>query len=91
MELARSAQGSNHGVLQFFGAAADGHGCLDLLARELGQAVMPGAQVELSLQLEVPKRGEGDGSDFARHVWVLADANNEPFGPLLVAEVVWLP
>ena len=62
-----------------------------LQLRELGQAVMPGAQVELSLQLEashcwhpcnecnqesnhwqVPKRGEGDGSNFARHATSLA-------------------
>ncbi|CAE7824450.1 unnamed protein product [Symbiodinium sp. CCMP2592] len=68
------------------------HGAgMGLWGLELGQAVMPGAQVELALQLEVPKRGEGDGNDFARHVWVLADSNNEPFGPLLVAEVAWLP
>ncbi|CAE7868779.1 unnamed protein product [Symbiodinium microadriaticum] len=68
------------------------HGAgMGLWGLELGQAVMPGAHVELALQLEVPKRGEGDGNDFARHVWVLADSNNEPFGPLLVAEVAWLP
>eukprot|EP00930_Biecheleria_cincta_P018055 TRINITY_DN14188_c0_g1_i2.p1 TRINITY_DN14188_c0_g1~~TRINITY_DN14188_c0_g1_i2.p1 ORF type:complete len:467 (+),score=75.74 TRINITY_DN14188_c0_g1_i2:74-1402(+) len=54
----------------------------------LGQPVMPGANVDMTLQLEVPNLGHGDGSAFTRSVWVL-EANGEPFGPLLVAEVNW--
>jgi len=54
----------------------------------LGQPVMPGANIDMTLQLEVPNLGHGDGSAFTRSVWVL-EANGEPFGPLLVAEVNW--
>ncbi|CAJ1356181.1 unnamed protein product [Effrenium voratum] len=49
--------------------------------------VLPGQHLELLLQLEVPNRGKGDGSDVMRNMWVLVDGRtDEPFGPLLVAE-----
>eukprot|EP00931_Biecheleriopsis_adriatica_P056777 TRINITY_DN3366_c0_g1_i1.p1 TRINITY_DN3366_c0_g1~~TRINITY_DN3366_c0_g1_i1.p1 ORF type:complete len:523 (+),score=117.06 TRINITY_DN3366_c0_g1_i1:50-1570(+) len=55
----------------------------------VGHAVMPGSNMELNIQLEVPKQGHGDGAGFSRSVWVL-EANGEPFGPLLIAEFNWV-
>lgn len=53
----------------------------------VGQKVLPGQHIDLSLQLEVPNRGHGDGNDLMRNMWVLVGRNDEPFGPLLVAEI----
>ena len=54
----------------------------------VGQKVLPGQHIDLSLQLEVPNRGRGDGNDLMRNMWVLVDGrSDEPFGPLLVAEI----
>lgn len=54
----------------------------------VGQKVLPGQHIELSLQLEVPNRGHGDGNPMMRNMWVLVDSrSDEPFGPLLVAEI----
>lgn len=48
----------------------------------------PGCGAELVLDLAVPAAAApGTGS---RSAWVLTDGNGEPFGPVLVVEVVWM-
>jgi len=60
--------------------------CLGLPELHCG-GLPPGCGAELVLDLEVPAeatRGMG-----GRSCWVLADADGEPFGPVLVVEVMW--
>eukprot|EP00933_Yihiella_yeosuensis_P073744 TRINITY_DN82485_c0_g1_i1.p1 TRINITY_DN82485_c0_g1~~TRINITY_DN82485_c0_g1_i1.p1 ORF type:complete len:218 (-),score=32.47 TRINITY_DN82485_c0_g1_i1:88-741(-) len=62
---------------------------LGLYNLHVGQAVPPGVHIDLTLQLEIPEAGKGEGHSFSRSVWVM-EALGEPFGPLLVLEVTWV-
>lgn len=47
----------------------------------------PKCGAELVLDLAVPTAGPGGSG--GRSAWVLTDGNGEPFGPILVVEVMW--
>lgn len=66
--------------------AGDGHGFTELAVG----ALPPGSGAELVLDLSLGAAPPERSHQGTRSAWVLEDGNGEPFGPLLVLEVIWL-